>query len=218
MDKTLIIGASGQIGTLLLHTLAELSLPTVAMVRNKQSLAANLQALNGIDIIEADLEKDISNAMRGCSTVIFTAGSGANTGLDKTLLVDLWGAAKAVDAAKASNVKHFIMVSSRGAANPDTGPAAIKPYCVAKHFADEHLIRSGVNYTILRPGRLTNAPIVNTITTEKPTDPELQFISREVTAQVITHCINNSAAHKKIYELYEGNQTILDAIPRITSN
>ena len=208
MKKVLIIGASGNIGQILLTRYPEAIAPAVAMVRNREKLDANLSA----EIVEADLEQDFAFAMKGCSTVIFTAGSGAATGLDKTLLVDLWGARKAIDAAKSRGVEHFIMVSSRGADNPDNGPERIKPYLVAKHFADEYLIHSGLNYTILRPGRLTDEEGTGLIRTVRPADPEEQFISRDDTAKVIVHCLNNSSVSNKVYELFSGRDSIEAAI------
>ncbi|WP_235045509.1 NAD(P)H-binding protein [Methylophaga lonarensis] len=50
------------------------------------------------------------------------------------------------------------MVSAQNAGDPDNGNPAIKHYNVCKHFADEYLQRSGVPFTILRPGRLTDEP------------------------------------------------------------
>lgn len=208
MKKVLVIGASGKIGNILINEYSESIAPAVAMVRNRKM--ANFD--QSIDVVEADLEQNIDFVMNGCSTVIFTAGSGADTGLDKTLLVDLWGARNAIDAAKSNGIEHFIMVSSRGADNPNNGPLAIKPYLVAKHFADEYLIHSGLNYTILRPGRLTDDDGSGLINTSRPKDPEKQIISRKDTAKVIVHCLNNKSVNNKIYELYEGRDPIGSAI------
>jgi uncharacterized protein YbjT (DUF2867 family) len=208
MNKILVIGASGKIGRILFSKHLDAFSTAVAMVRSrrKQDFAAP------VEVVEADLEQEIDFTMEECSTVVFTAGSGANTGLDKTLLVDLWGACKAIDAAKKHGVEHFIMVSSRGADNPDNGPMAIKPYLVAKHFADEYLIQSRLNYTILRPGRLTDSEATGLINITRPTDPEKQTISREDTAKVIVHCLNNKSVVNKIYELYKGLNTVESVI------
>lgn len=208
MSKTLIIGSTGKIGSILLNEFYQSISPVVAMVRD--STKADFP--ESVEVVEGDLEKDISAAMVGCSTVIFTAGSGAGTGLDKTLLVDLWGARKAIDAAKENGVEHFIMVSSRGADNPDNGPERIKPYSVAKHFADEYLMQSGLNYTILRPGRLIDESGTGLIKTIRPIDPDEQFISRNDTAKVIVHCLNNSAVINKVFELFEGQDSIESVI------
>lgn len=206
--KVLVIGAGGQIGQLLIRQLSETSCAVRAMVRDAQQA----QFPPNIEIVESDLEGDVSDAMSGCQTVIFTAGSGAKTGFDKTLLVDLWGAKRAIDTAKAQGVSHFIMVSSRGADDPEKGPVRIKPYLVAKHFADAYLIESGLSYTILRPGRLIGESGEGLITTERPSDPEAQIISREDTANAILHCIENTAVVNKIYELFKGIEPIENAL------
>ncbi len=96
MKKVLIIGANGKIGRILTSRLSESGFPVVAMVRDRNGCSFH----SSVEVVEADLEGDIHSAMQGCGTVVFTAGSGAKTGLDKTLLVDLWGASKAIDAAK----------------------------------------------------------------------------------------------------------------------
>lgn len=208
MNKILVIGATGKIGRLLLDQHLDAVSPAVAMVRDSNN--ANFHET--VDVVEADLEKDIGFAMQGCDTVIFTAGSGAGTGLDKTLLVDLWGARNAIDAAREHGIRQFIMVSSRGADNPDNGPKAIKPYLVAKHFADEYLIRSGLTYTILRPGRLTDDAACGLIRTHRPENPDEQIISRADTAAAIVHCLNNGAVTNRIVELYKGDDAINAAI------
>lgn len=208
MNKVLLIGASGRIGRLLCEKYYDSFDSLVAMVRNMDQSGLPPQ----INQIEADLESDISSVMEGVDTVIFSAGSGAGTGLDKTLLVDLWGACKAIDAAKHNDVGHFIMVSSRGADDPDRGPRPIKPYLVAKYFADEYLKNSGLCYTILRPGRLTDLQGTGSIDISRPVNPDAQVISREDTARVIAHCVNNPKVRNTIYELYEGESRIEQAI------
>ena len=90
MQKTLVIGASGKIGKLVVSQLVKLNHSVIALVRDKH----NCSFPEPVEVIEGDLEADIKFAMTGCHSVIFSAGSGANTGLDKTLLVDLWGRVK----------------------------------------------------------------------------------------------------------------------------
>ncbi len=208
MSKILIIGAAGKIGTLLTTQLSTSNEAIVAMVKDKSAC----DFPQNIEVIEADLEADFSHALTACSTVVFTAGSGAHTGCDKTLLVDLWGAVKAIDAAKLQRVKHFIIVSARNAGNPELGPSAIKPYLIAKHFADQYLVNSGLNYTILRPGRLTDEIGIGLIRTTRPAEASQQLISRQDTANSIAHCINNASTLGKIYELYTGEQKIEEAL------
>jgi Nucleoside-diphosphate-sugar epimerases len=140
MSKTLVIGASGQIGKMTTELLLKNEQNVTALVRDKTKLS-DLES-PFLNIVEQDLEGDFSEAIKGCDQVIFAAGSGGSTGDDKTLLIDLWAAAKAANYAKNNNVKHFIMVSSIGADNPDAIESDLKPYLVAKHMADEHLATS----------------------------------------------------------------------------
>lgn len=211
MDKTLIIGANGQIGRLLISEMVEQTMPVLAMVRNQQQ-KAELEQL-GAETIIGDLEQPLPDeAFQQCNKVVFTAGSGGHTGADKTILVDLWGACKVVDKAVQHGIKQFVMVSSRDAGNPDEGTAAIKHYNVCKHFADEYLLDSGVPYTILRPGRLTDTPATEQISIRRPADKEHQQISRANTAAVIRFCLQTDSTIGHVYQLYDGDQSIAAAL------
>lgn len=206
--STLIIGASGQIGRIITARLRAKNAPVRAMVRTQSPGLAEL----GAELYIGDLEEDFSAAFNGCEQVIFTAGSGAQTGADKTILVDMWGAIKAIDYAKAAGVNHFIMVSSRGAEDPDNGPAAIKHYSVCKKMADDHLQRSQLDYTILRPGRLLNDPPLGSFNCAMPSQPERQIITRADVADACVYCLSNPQTLNKIYPLVNGDDSLADAM------
>ncbi|WP_100637298.1 SDR family oxidoreductase [Marinomonas sp. ef1] len=206
MNKTLIIGASGQIGQLVTKTLAETGEPVRALVRNK----SKLDHIKGgeLEIMEADLEGDFSQAFDGIDNVIFAAGSGGSTGADKTLLIDLWAAKKAVDYAKAANVKQFIMVSSIGADDPEAIESDIKPYLVAKHMADQYLMASGVPFTIVRPGPLTNDEGQGKITIKRPNSREEMAIPRADVAKSVLFILSKDDLNGKIFELFGGTYDV----------
>lgn len=210
MSKALIVGANGKIGRILVEKLNLQGTPLVAMVRSEEQ-AQRLRE-KGIEAVVGDLENPTDELLNGCDQLVFTAGSGASTGVDKTVLVDLWGACKMVDAAKRCGIKQFVMVSARNAGDPDNGPVAIKPYLVAKHFADQYLLESGVPSTVLRPGRLLDVPAEGGFTSERPADPDAQVISREGVADMIVHCLKTPATIGKIAELYRGTQSADDVI------
>lgn len=207
---TLIIGAHGQIGQLLIKALVAEGKTPRAMVRAEEQ--AQVMRDLGAEPVIADLEGDFQSALEGCDKVVFTAGSGAKTGPDKTILVDMWGAMKAVDAAKAAGISQFVMVSSRGAEDPEKGPAKIKHYTVCKKLADDHLLRSGQPHTILRPGRLTNDDAERKITTQWPDAVDGQWIPREDVALAIAHCLKTPATIGKVYPLFHGEQSLADAL------
>lgn len=202
MNKTLIIGASGQIGKHTTQLLVKSSKPVRALVRDKNKLSELEDS--DLEVVEIDLENNFRHAFDDVDQVIFTAGSGAHTGPDKTLLIDLWAAKKAIDYAKEADVEHFTMISSIGAHDPDDLPSKIKPYLVAKHMADEYLIQSGVPYTILRPGPLTNEAGIGKITIKRPTNREAMAISREDVAKAAIYTLDNGNLRGKIFELFGG--------------
>jgi uncharacterized protein YbjT (DUF2867 family) len=206
MSKTLIIGASGQIGQLITKTLVETEEDARALVRDK----SKLDHLEGSDleIVEADLEGDFSQAFDGIDNVIFVAGSGGSTGADKTLLIDLWAAKKAVDYAKEANVKQFIMVSSIGADDPEAIESDIKPYLVAKHMADQYLMASGVPFTIVRPGPLTNDKGQGKITIKRPNSREEMAIPRADVAKSVLFILSKDNLNGKIFELFGGTYDV----------
>lgn len=160
--KTLIIGANGKIGKKLVTECVHLGLDIRVMVRDASQIAY-FSALD-VDTVLGDLEGDMSRAFNGCEQVVFSAGSGANSCPKKTLLVDLWGSIRAVEESERQGIKHFIMVSSLKACDPLRGPLAIRHYLIARNRADDSLINSTLNYTLLRPGRLLDIPATGMIT------------------------------------------------------
>lgn len=206
MSKTLIIGASGQIGQLITKTLIETEEDARALVRDKSKLDDLKDS--DLEIVEADLEGDFSLAFDGIDNVVFVAGSGGSTGADKTLLIDLWAAKKAVDYAKEANVKQFIMLSSIGADDPEAIESDIKPYLVAKHMADQYLMASGVPFTIVRPGPLTNDKGQGKITIKRPNSREEMAIPRADVAKSVLFILSKDNLNGKIFELFGGTYDV----------
>jgi uncharacterized protein YbjT (DUF2867 family) len=209
-NTSLVIGANGQIGKKLIQHMLDADIKVKAMIRDP--LQAETFEVMGAEAVIADLETDFSFAFNGCDSVVFTAGSGANTGFDKTLLIDLWAAIKAINYATEHDLKRFIMVSSRGAENPDKGPERIKPYLVAKHAADFVLQSSDLSFTILQPGRLTDDPGTKHIQTQRPENAAEQKISRDDVAESILYCLQHDHTIGKSYELFHGKTTIAEAL------
>ncbi len=215
MSKTLVLGAGGQIGQMVVASLRDNGCEVRAQVREPAKFAAGDGfggTLQGIELMAGDLEQDISALFEGVDRVVFTAGSGASTGFDKTLLVDLWGACRAIDGAKAAGIRQFVMVSSRGATNPDNGPERIKPYLVAKHFADKHLVESGLEYVLLQPGRLLDEDACGKVTTVRPADPAEQIISRRDVADAVLLSLGNEALNGKTIELFKGDRKLAEVL------
>lgn len=211
MKQTLIIGASGQIGKKLTRLMLDNNQNVVALVRDTSKLS-DIHS-DKLSIIEGDLSKDFAHAFKHCENVVFAAGSGGHTGADKTILIDLWAACKAADYAKNNDLKHFVMVSSIGADTPSKGSESMQPYLVAKHMADEHLIRSGLHYSIIRPGTLTNDAEKGKFTNQQPEQKDQATITRDDVAKALLFAINNPPKESTITELFNGNKSISEVLP-----
>ena len=205
MKSVLVIGASGQIGKMITQKLLDKDYRVRAMVRDANKLGGMNHP--NLDIFEKDLESDFFQAFQGMDSVIFTAGSGGSTGPDKTLLIDLWAARNSVEYAVRAKLKHFIMVSAVGAGDPDEIDSDIKPYLVAKHMADEHLINAGIRHTVLRPGSLTDEAATGKVTAKRPDSRDAMKITREDVADMVVLTTAKEDDTNRVFELFEGNQS-----------
>lgn len=212
--KTLVIGANGQIGRIFCSKAHQAGLSIRAMVRKEEQ--ASWFASQGIETVIGDLEGDFQGAMEDCQQVIFTAGSGGKTGPDKTLLVDLYGAIRSIDFAKAQNIQRFIMISAMRAMVPQHAPDFLRPYAAAKFAADHYLRTSGVPYLILLPGRLIDEPATHSIRTSQEGSSDIT-ISRENVAE----CMVASLQHPKIVNqdviLLDGPDAINETFASLSS-
>jgi len=213
--KTLIIGANGKIGRILIERCIKKNINVRAMVRNSKQLSYFDDL--GVDAVIGDLEGDLSAAFEGCDKVVFCAGSGSASSPHKTLLVDLWGSICAIEMAEKNNIKQFIMLSSLKSDIPLQGPEKIRHYLVARHCADDRLMRSDLNYTLLRPGRLLDEPESDGYSSEVKWDDttnSVSVISRESVVSVIISLLESPLASGKVIDFIKGDELISDFMKR----
>lgn len=213
--KVFVIGANGQIGKHLIELLRTSDQHTaLAMVRSEDQAEAFRQ--KGVDAVVADLEGSVENiaaAAQGCDAVIFTAGSGGHTGADKTLLVDLDGAVKSMEAAKQAGINRYVMVSALQAHNRENWNEKIRHYYVAKHYADRMLTESGLTYTIVRPGGLINEPGTGNVAIAE--NLTRGSIPREDVAKVVFAALVEPNTYNRGFDLTSGTVPIASAIKQI---
>jgi len=208
MPTTLVIGANGQIGRLFCRQAAAGGLSLRAMVRDSAQQAwFNDQ---GIEPVVGDLESEFEPHLEGCDHVVFTAGSGPHTGPDKTLMIDLYGAMRAIDAALEHGVAQFLMISALRAEDPLSAPDKLRPYTAAKLAADRLLMCSGVPYTILRPGRLTDEPATGHIQVPPPGRHDPITISRENVALCMHEVLGEPWALNRTINLVDGDHPVAE--------
>lgn len=205
--NVLVIGANGQVGRNVVKELAESNHEATAMVR-KEEQVDKLKELGASKVVLADLEKDFSDAFEGVDAVIFAAGSGPSTGADKTLTIDLWGSVKATQYAQQKGVKRFVQLGSVGSNDPDAGGEEMKPYLVAKRTADELLQATDLDYTIVRPGALSDEDKSEKIevSLEGFSSLEGRSIPRADVAHVLVEVLDRSNTYNKVFEVLQGDQ------------
>ncbi len=208
--RVLIVGANGHIGRRLVKQMSSSPHQSRAMIRDATQDEA-LRELGADDTVVADLEGDITPALEGCDAVIFTAGSGGSTGPEKTDAIDRDGAIAIIDAARKTGVNRLVMVSSMGADAPDSGPEELQHYLRAKQAADRHLRESGLDYTIVRPGSLTDEDGTRRI--DVATELKRRGnVSRDDVAAVLLQVLDAPNTHGRQFELLSGDTPLQDAI------
>lgn len=212
--NVLIVGANGGIGKILSTQLTEeKGKKPIAMIRKEEQKSFFNKI--GVETKMGDLNnsvKDLAKVFKGADAIIFTAGSGGKSSHDKTLEIDLDASVKCMEAAEMEGIKRFIMVSVINADNRkswDSSP--IKPYMIAKHYADRALMNSKLDYTIVRPGGLTIDSGNGTITIEPSSNTESK-IPREDVARTVLECLNNNKSKNKILEIVSGEIPIKTAV------
>ncbi|MBW2960315.1 SDR family oxidoreductase [Mesonia aestuariivivens] len=202
METILIAGANGKTGREIVNILQDHpSYEPVAMVRNEEQ-KAYFENQN-VKVELGDLEGNLTEVVKGKDRVIFAAGSGGNTGKEKTTAVDQEGAINLIDRAKAAGVKKLVMLSSMGADNPSQNED-LQHYLEAKQTADNHLKASFLDYSIVRPGALTDGEKTNRIKAKEKLN-EYGEISRKDVAQVMVDCLSPNTLQNKTFEILKGS-------------
>jgi uncharacterized protein YbjT (DUF2867 family) len=154
--KVAIAGGHGKIALRLTRMLADGGDEVRGLIRRAEH-AGDVRAAGGEPVlcdIELDPVRAVVRAVAGSDAVVFAAGAGPGSGPDRKWTVDYAGAVKLM----ASGVERYVMVSSIGADPDAPGDDVFAVYLRAKGRADAELIASGLAYTIVRPGPLTDEP------------------------------------------------------------
>lgn len=212
MSTVAIAGGHGKIALLLGRLLADRGDTVRGLIRNPDQ-EEDLRAA-GIDPVIADLESesDIASAVRGADAVVFAAGAGPGSGDARKKTVDLGGAVRLIEAAKAEGVSRYLIVSSMGADKaPEDGSEGFGAYLQAKFEADEAVRASGLDYTVVRPGGLTDDPGTGKVEIAEKT--ERGKVPRADVAAVFVACLDTPSTIGKSFDLIGGDTPIADALP-----
>jgi uncharacterized protein YbjT (DUF2867 family) len=206
----LVAGGHGKIARHLLRLLAEQGHHARGLIRNPDH-AADLEADGAVPVL-CDLEHDDPRPHLGAAeAIVFAAGAGPGSGPERKRTVDYGGAVKLIEAAAELGVRRYLMVSSMGADDPASATEAMRPYQQAKHDADEALAASGLEWTIVRPGGLTDEPGSGLVAIAERLGRSGQ-VPRQDVALVLLECLGADNTIRKTFEVLEGDVPVREAI------
>jgi uncharacterized protein YbjT (DUF2867 family) len=205
-----VAGGHGKVALRLLRLLADAGHRARGLIRDPDH-ATDLEQL-GAEPVLCDLEReeDLAGFVDGADAVVFAAGAGPGSGPERKRTVDLGGAVKLIDAAKRNGIDRYLMVSAIGAAHPERSSEQMRPYIEAKAEADRALTRSGLGYTIVRPGRLTDDPGTGRI--EAGEEVARAEIPRDDVAATLAAALDADNTIGKAFNVVSGETPVEDAV------
>jgi uncharacterized protein YbjT (DUF2867 family) len=210
-----IAGGHGQIALRLAKILSERGDDVVGLIRNPDH-AADLEEA-GAEPAVVDLEHasegEVAQAVAGSDAVVFAAGAGPGSGSARKDTMDYGGAVKLIAAAKQAGVSRYVIVSSMGA-NPDaSGDDTFSVYLRAKGRADDAVRASGLDWTVVRPGSLTNGPGTGRVRLSESV-PRGQ-VPRDDVAAVLAAVLDSPNSIGKTVDLIGGDSPVAEAVKAI---
>jgi len=208
--EVLVAGGHGQIALRLLKLLSERGHRGRGLIRNPDH-AADLQAV-GAEPVLCDLESDDPRPHIGAAdAIVFAAGAGPGSGPERKRTVDLGAAVKLIEAAQELGVGRYVMVSAMGTKDAESASEAMRPYIQAKKEADDALMASGLDWTVVRPGRLTDDPGTGTIDAARVL-ARYGEITRDDTALVLLETLERPALARVDFDVLGGPTPVGEAL------
>jgi uncharacterized protein YbjT (DUF2867 family) len=210
--RVVIAGGHGQIARHLERVLTERGHSPVGIVRNPDHVA-DLEAA-GAEAVVLDLEHTdvaaVADVLGGADAVVFAAGGGPDSGVERKETVDKGAAVLLADAAEQAGVRRYVMVSSMGTESADPDSVEVfQVYLRAKKAADDDLRGRDLDWTIVRPGRLTDEPAGGRIQVGTLSRGE---IPRADVATVLAEVLTTEGTIGATFDLLAGHQTIEAAL------
>jgi uncharacterized protein YbjT (DUF2867 family) len=209
--QVVIAGGHGKIALHLERLLADSGHRVVALIRSRDQDSDVREAGGEPMLCDLEQEDDLSHYVQGADAIVFAAGAGPGSGAERKKTVDLGAALKLIEAARVTGARRYLMVSSIGADNPSAAPEQMRPYIEAKAEADRRLADSELDWTIVRPGRLTDAPGTGrvTITTDMSVRGD---VPRQDVARVLAASLGDPSTIGKTFVVVGGETPVDEAL------
>ncbi|GAW48389.1 NAD-dependent epimerase/dehydratase [Nocardioides sp. PD653-B2] len=198
----------------LLHVLRRSDHTPVALVRN-EGYRAELED-RGAEVRLLDIERqgagDFAAAFQGCDAVVFAAGGGPDGNIERKRTVDLEGSLKSIEGARQAGITRFVQISAIGVDDPlpDDTSDVWRAYVEAKRDADAALRTSILDWTILRPGRLTDDPATGLVALGA--DVTRGDVTRADVAAVVAAVLDADSTIRKQWNLVNGDTPVNEAV------
>jgi uncharacterized protein YbjT (DUF2867 family) len=213
-----IAGGHGQIALRLAHLLSARGDTVRALIRNPDHAADVSTA--GAQAVVCDLEApdaDVAASIDGADAVVFAAGAGPGSGAERKRTMDLGGAVKLIEAALQVQARRYVMVSAMGVEDPQAAEGVFRAYLEAKAAADEALRASGLAYTIVRPGRLTDDPGSGLVATATQVARSAE-IPRDDVAATLAAVLDEPGTAGLTFDLLAGDVPIAEAVAALADH
>jgi uncharacterized protein YbjT (DUF2867 family) len=211
-----IAGGHGQIALHLSRLLSERG-DTVRGIIRSADQRSDLDQV-GASAVVLDLERapvvELADAIAGADAVVFAAGAGPGSGAARKETVDYEAAVKLRDAAEHAGVGRYVMISAMGTDDPPDGDEVFDVYLRAKARADRAVMDSGLAWTVVRPGRLTDDDPTGRVTLDRHVDRG--EVPRADVAAVVLAALDRDASAGHIIEVVGGETPIADAFDAAT--
>ncbi|MFI0940319.1 NAD(P)H-binding protein [Streptomyces sp. NPDC021020] len=212
--RIVIAGGHGQIARRVERLLADRGDHAVGLIRNPDQ-ADDLRAAGAQPVVldlEATPAESVATALAGADAAVFAAGAGPGSGVDRKQTVDRDAAVLLADAAERAGVRRFLVVSSMGADAQSTyEDPGFQAYLRAKGAADDAVrSRTSLDWTILRPGSLTDDPGTGRVALTASTGRG--SVPRDDVAAVLVELLDAPQAAGKTLELIGGSTQIPAAV------
>lgn len=210
MSTIVIAGGHGKIALRLARLLSARGDTVRSLIRNPGH-AAGVHA-TGAEPFVADMEEldSLAEFVEGADGVVFAAGAGPGSGPERKRTVDLGAAVKLLDAAQATGARRYLMVSSIGAGDPSSASGSMRPYIEAKAEADAALSASDLDWTIVRPGMLTDDDGTGLVWVGE--EERRAPVTRDDVAAVLAGCLDEPRTVRRTFVLLQGETPIAEAL------
>ena len=216
MSTVAVVGGHGQVARLLhplLRDAGHVPVPLVRRTEQRDALSRDGTEPRLLDIERATAD-EFAEAFRGCDAVVFTAGGGPDGNVDRKRTVDLEGSLKSIEGARTAGISRFVQVSAIGVDEPlpeGTSPVW-RAYVEAKRDADAALRTSGLDWTILRPGRLTDDEPTGLVALGE--DVPRAEVTRADVAAVVCAVLDAPVSIGRQWNLVGGDVAVDEAVAR----